>query len=39
MTLPYKEPSATLFQLMGFVVEAAQRFIGTTDMGVGQGNQ
>jgi len=37
--LPYKEPSATLFQLMGFVVEAAQRFIGTTDMGVGQGNQ
>jgi hypothetical protein len=23
---------------MGFVVEAAQRFIGTTDMGVGQGN-
>ena len=39
MPLPYKEPSATLFQLMGFVVEAAQRFIGTTDMGVGQGNQ
>ena len=37
MPLPYKEPSATLFQLMGFVVEAAQRFIGTTDMGVGNG--
>ena len=39
MPLPYKEPSGTLFQLMGFVVEAAQRFIGTTDMGMGQGNQ
>ena len=38
MPLPYKEPSGTLFQLMGFVVEAAQRFIGTTDMGMGQGN-
>jgi|TARA_R110001599_G_scaffold175761_2_gene367818 hypothetical protein len=37
--LPYKEPSATLFQLMGFVVQAAQRFIGTTDMGVGDGKQ
>ena len=39
MPLPYKEPSATLFQLMGFVVESAQRFIGTTDMGVGDGRQ
>ena len=39
MPLPYKEPSGTLFSLMGFVVEAAQRFIGTTDMGMGQGNQ
>jgi len=38
MPLPYKEPSGTLFSLMGFVVEAAQRFIGTTDMGMGQGN-
>tara|TARA_R110002020_G_scaffold183295_6_gene379504 strand:- start:936 stop:3257 length:2322 start_codon:yes stop_codon:yes gene_type:complete len=39
MPLPYKEPSGTLFQLMGFVVQAAQRFIGTTDMGVGDGRQ
>ncbi len=39
MPLPYKEPSGTLFQLMGFVVTAAQRFIGTTDMGVGDGRQ
>ena len=33
--LPYKEPSNTLFQLMGFVVEAAQKFVGTTDLGMG----
>ena len=39
MPLPYKEPSGTLFQLMGFVVESAQRFIGTTDIGVGDGRQ
>jgi len=39
MALPYKEPSGTLFQLMGFVVQSAQRFIGTTDIGVGDGNQ
>ena len=39
MPLPYKEPSGTLFQLMGFVVEAAQRFIGTTDLAVGDGSQ
>tara|TARA_R100001244_G_scaffold56995_1_gene48473 strand:+ start:645 stop:3044 length:2400 start_codon:yes stop_codon:yes gene_type:complete len=37
--LPYKEPSATLFQLMGFVVDAAQRFIGTTDISVGDSNE
>jgi hypothetical protein len=39
MPLPYKEPSGTLYQLMGFVVQSAQRFIGTTDMGVGDGRQ
>lgn len=37
--LPYKEPSATLFQLMGFVVESAQRFIGNTDIGIADGNK
>tara|TARA_R100000900_G_scaffold34060_2_gene27674 strand:- start:668 stop:3016 length:2349 start_codon:yes stop_codon:yes gene_type:complete len=37
--LPYKEPSGTLFQLMGFVVAAAQKFIGTADIGVGDGNK
>ena len=33
--LPYKEPSGTLYQLLGFVVNAAQKFVGTTDIGTG----
>ena len=33
--LPYKEPSGTLYQLLGFVVQAAQKFVGTTDIGTG----
>jgi hypothetical protein len=36
--LPYQEPSGTLFQLLGFVVQAAQKFVGTTDMGTGNVN-
>ncbi len=36
--LPYQEPSSTLFQLLGFVVQAAQKFVGTTDMGTGNVN-
>ena len=36
--LPYTEPSGTLFQLLGFVVQAAQKFVGTTDMGTGNIN-
>jgi hypothetical protein len=39
LPLPYKEPSATLFQLLGFCVDAAQKFIGTTDLGMGDSNQ
>jgi len=39
MALPYKEPSQTLFQLMGFVVGAAEKFIGTTDLAVGDSSQ
>lgn len=39
MPLPYKEPSATLFQLLGFCITAAQKFIGTTDLGMGDSNQ
>jgi hypothetical protein len=38
LPLPYKEPSATLFQLLGFCVDAAQKFIGTTDLGMGDSN-
>ena len=37
MPLPYKEPSATLFQLLGFVTEAGRRFAGVTDMMMGEG--
>ena len=39
MPLPYKEPSQTLFGLLGFVVEAGQRFAQIADMQVGDGNQ
>jgi hypothetical protein len=39
MTLPYKEPSQTLLQLMGVVVQAGQRFASIADMQVGEGNQ
>jgi len=37
--LPFKEPSQTLFQLLGFVVQAGQRFASIADMQVGDGNQ
>jgi hypothetical protein len=39
MMLPYKEPSPTLLQLMGIVVQAGQRFAAIADMQVGEGNQ
>jgi len=39
MTLPFKEPSATLLQLMGVVVQAGQRFASIADLQVGDGNQ
>ena len=39
MMLPFKEPSATLLQLMGIVVQAGQRFASIADMQVGDGNQ
>ena len=38
MTLPFKEPSATLLQLMGVVVQAGQRFASIADMQVGAGD-
>ena len=37
--LPYKEPSQTLMQLLGFCVEAGQRFASITNLQVGEGNQ
>jgi hypothetical protein len=39
LPLPYKEPSQTLFQLLGFTVEAGKRLASTADMQVGDGNQ
>ena len=37
--LPFKEPSGTLFQLLGFVVGAGQRFAAITDMSIGSDEQ
>lgn len=37
-TPPFKEPSPALFQLLGELVQAGQRFCGTTDAAVGDGN-
>ena len=34
--LPFKEPSQTLFQLLGFVVQAGQRFASIADMQLGE---
>jgi len=39
LPLPFKEPSQTLLQLMGIVVQAGQRFASIADMQVGDGNQ
>ena len=39
MPLPFKEPSATLLQLMSVVVGAGQRFASIADLQVGEGNQ
>jgi hypothetical protein len=37
--LPYKEPSATLLQLMGIVVQAGQRFAAISELQMGEGQQ
>ena len=39
MPLPFKGPDPTLFNLLGFVVDAGRRFATITDMKVGDGNQ
>lgn len=37
-SLPYKEPSKTLFELLGYLDERGQRFAGTTENMVGEAN-
>ena len=39
MPLPYKEPSQTLFALLGFLVDAGRRLASISDMQVGDANQ
>ena len=39
LPLPFKGPEQTLFNLLGFVVEAGRRFATITDLKVGYGNQ
>jgi hypothetical protein len=38
MPLPFKEPSGSLFNLLGFIVQAGQRFASTADLNVGDVN-
>ena len=39
LPLPFKGPDQTLFNLLGFVVDAGRRFATITDLKVGDGNQ
>jgi len=39
MTLPYKEPSQTLFNLLGFVIDSGKSFAAVADMKLGEGNE
>ncbi len=36
MTLPFKEPSSTLYQLMGTLIDSGRRFASMADMKVGE---
>ena len=38
MPLPFKEPSSTLFNLLGLIVQSGQRFAATADLNVGDVN-
>ena len=38
MPLPFKEPSQSLFNLLGFIVQSGQRFASTADLNVGDVN-
>ncbi len=39
LPLPYKEPSQTLFALLGFAVDAGKSFAAIADMKMGEGNE
>ena len=39
LPLPYREPSQTLFALLGFAVDAGKSFAAIADMKMGEGNQ
>ena len=39
LPLPFKEPSATLAQLMGVLVDEGRRIASIADMNIGEGNQ
>ena len=39
LPLPYKEPSQTLYTLMGFCIDSGRRLASIADMQVGDGNQ
>ena len=39
LPLPYKEPSQTLFALLGFCVDAGKSFAAIADMKMGEGNE
>jgi hypothetical protein len=39
LPLPFKEPSQTLFQLLGFAVDAGKSFSAIADMKMGEGNE
>jgi len=38
LPLPFKEPSQTLFNLLGFIVQAGQRYASVADLNVGDAN-
>jgi hypothetical protein len=39
MPLPYKEPSGTLLQMLGVLVDSGRRFASVTDINIGEGSQ
>lgn len=39
MPLPYKEPSGTLLQMLGVLVDSGRRFASVTDLNIGEGSQ